>query len=259
MRIRNLTKKSKIERPIEDVLEITASKPMTHPRTRMRLKEKAIARANSGMVQANLPFNFEEQLGKPLLFNSKMVSESEIMDWIMDNLPIGNDTYYIDHETGSNVFTVKVEPTTERNNSEIVLNNAKFKLKVFLNMLLLFDLNMVSESEILDWFLRNFPRNNSKSKYYLEHDEGSNLFVERIARENSKLIKESIRKNRLIDPLVYVGVPLRFDLDEIDEIEIENHLAKSIRYLHDTNLTRGVFYTLDHEIGSDIFIIRRVN
>ena len=52
---------------------------------------------------------------------------------------------------------------------------------------------------------------------------------------------------------------MRFDLDEIDEIEIENHLAKSIRYLHDTSLTRDVFYTLDHEIGSDKFIIRRVN
>ena len=249
----------KIEAPIEDVLEITASKPITHLRTRMRLKEKAIARANSTMVQANLPFNFEEQLGKSLPFNFKMVSGSEIMDWIMDNLPIDNDTYYFDHEAESNVFTVKEEHTTERNNSEMVLNNVKFKLKDFLNMPLLFDLNMVSESEILDWFLRNFPRNNSKSKYYLEHDEGSDLFIVRSARENSKLIKELIRKNRLIDPLVYVGVPLRFDLDEFDEIEIENHLAKSIRYLHDANLTRGVFYTLDHEIGSDIFIIRSVN
>ena len=155
----------------------------------MRPKEKVIARANSAMVQANLPFNFEEQLGKPLLFNLKMVSESEIIDWIMDNLPIDNDTYYIDHETGSNVFTVKEEPTTERNNSEMVLNNVKFKLKNFLNMPLLFDLNVVSEGEILDWFLRNFPRNNSKSKYYLEHDEGSDLFVVRSARENSKLKK----------------------------------------------------------------------
>ena len=62
-----------------------------------------------------------------------------------------------------------------------------------------------------------------------------------------------------MDPLVYVGVPLHFYLDEIDEIEIENHLAKSIRYLNDTNLTRGVLYTLDHEIDSDKFIIRRVN
>ena len=141
----------------------------------------------------------------------------------------------------------------------MVLDDLKIKLKDFLNSALFFDLNMTSESEIEDWLLRNFPKNNSKSKYYIEHEKSSDLYVIRSARQNSKLIKELIRKNRLIDPLVYVGVPLRFDLDEIDEIEIENHLAKSIRYLHDTNLTRGIFYTLDHEIGSVKFIIRRVN
>ena len=54
---------------------------------------------------------------------------------------------------------------------------------------------------------------------------------------------------RLINPLVYVGLPLHFDLDETDEIEIDNHLAKSIKYFDDRNLTCGVFYTLDHEIG----------
>ena len=107
--------------------------------------------------------------------------------------------------------------------------------------------------------LEKIPKNNSKSKYYIEHEKGSDLFVIRSARENSKLIKELIRKNRLIDPIVFVGVPLHFDLDEIDEIEIENHLAKSIKYALERKLTRGVFYTIDHEIGSDKFIIRRVN
>ena len=115
------------------------------------------------------------------------------------------------------------------------------------------NLNMASESEIEDWLLRNFPKNNSKSKYYIEHEKGSDLYVTRSARENSKLIKELIKIKRLIDLLVYVRVSLQFDLLQFD------HLAKSIKYFHDNNLTGGVFYTVDHEIGSDLFMIRRVN
>ena len=141
----------------------------------------------------------------------------------------------------------------------MVLDDLKIKLMDFLNLGLLFDLNVTSESEIEDWLFRNFPKDNSKNKYYTEHEKGSDLYAIRSVHENSKPIKELIRRNRLIDSLVYVGVPLQFDLNEIDEIEIDNHLAKSVKYFHDRNLTRGVFYTLDHEIGSDIFIIRRVN
>ena len=211
------------------------------------------------MVLANIPFDPENFLGVSLLFNLKMVSEFKIEDWISDNFPIGNDELYIEHDPGSKVFTIKKQPTDESICSEMVLNDQKIKLKDVLNMGLTFDLNMTSESEIEDWLLRNFPKNNSKSKYYIEHEKGSDLYVIRSAHENSKLIKELIKIKRLIDPLVYVGVPLRFDLDEIDEIEIDNHLAKSIKYFHDNNLTRGVFYTVDHEIGSDLFTIRRVN
>ena len=40
---------------------------------------------------------------------------------------------------------------------------------------LTFDLNMTSESEIEDWLLRNFPKINSKSKYYIEHEKGSDF------------------------------------------------------------------------------------
>ena len=158
-----------------------------------------------------------------------------------------------------NVFWIKKQPTIESVNSEMVLDVLRIKPKDFLNSALLFDLNITSENEIEDWLLRKFPKNNSESKYYIEHENGSDLYVIRSARENSKLIKKLIKIKKLINPLVYVGVPLRFDLDEINEIEIENHLARSIKYFHDADLTRGVFYTLDHEIGSDIFIIRRVN
>ena len=209
------------------------------------------------MALANLPFDPEKFLGVPLLFNLKMVSEFEIEDWISDNFPIGNDELYIKHNPGSKVFTIKKQATDESVRSEMVLNDQKIKLKDVLNMGLTFDLNMTSESEIEDWLLRNFPKYNSKSKYYIEHEKGSDIYVIRSAQENSKLIKELIKIKRLIDPLVYIGVPLRFDLDEINEID--NHLAKSIKYFHDNNLTHGVFYTVDHETSSDLFIIRRLN
>ena len=80
IRIKNLPKKSKTDDPIEDVLEITAFKHISHPRTRKRLKEKSTARANCAMTLANIPFDPEKFLGVPLLFNLKMVSEFETED-----------------------------------------------------------------------------------------------------------------------------------------------------------------------------------
>ena len=80
IRIKNLPKKSKTDNPIEDVLEITAFKHISHPRTRKRLKEKSTTRANPAMALANMPFDPEKFLGVPLLFNLKMVSEFEIED-----------------------------------------------------------------------------------------------------------------------------------------------------------------------------------
>ena len=211
------------------------------------------------MVLANIPFDFERFLNVPLLLNLKMVSESEIEDYLQNNFPINNDEYIWEHDPGSKVFTIRKQPTIESVNSEMVLDNVKVKLKDFLNTPSMFDLNMTSESKIEDWLLRIFSKDSIKNKCYIEHEKDSDLYVIRSARKNSKLIKELIKINRLIDPLVYVGVPLQFDPDETDELETDNHLAKSIKYFHNRNLTRGVFYTLDHEIGSDVFTIRRVN
>ena len=118
---------------------------------------------------------------------------------------------------------------------------------------------MITETEILKWFWRNFSKSNTKSKYYIEHEKGSDLFVVRSVRFNTELIKELMNNNRPIDPQVLVGVPMKFDLDEIDEPEIEAQIANSIRYVIDRHLTRGVLYTLEHENGSDTFIRRRVN
>ena len=168
------------------------------------------------MVLANIPYDFENWVDKPFLFNLRMTDQMQVEDYLQNNLLINNDDYYIDYKQGTNIFWIKKQPTVESVNSEMVLDDLKIKLKDFLNSALLFDLNMASENEIEDWLLRNFPKNNSESKYYIEHEKGSDLYVIRSARENSKLIKKLIKIKKLINPLVYVGVPLRFDLDEIN-------------------------------------------
>ena len=95
------------------------------------------------MVLANIPFDFAKFLGVPLLFNLKMVSESEIEEYLQNNLPINNADYYWDHGPGSKIFTIGKQPTIESVNSEVVLNDVKIKLKDFLNMPLMFDLNII--------------------------------------------------------------------------------------------------------------------
>ena len=91
------------------------------------------------------------------------------------NFRIGNDEVYIEHDPGSKVFTIKKQPSDEIARSEMVLNDQKIKLNNVLNMGLTFDLNMTSESEIEDWLLRNFPKINTQSKYYIEHEKGSDF------------------------------------------------------------------------------------
>ena len=46
----------------------------------------------------------------------------------------------------------------------MVLDDRKIKLKDFLNAGLFFNLDMVSESQVQKWLLRNFPKDNSKKK-----------------------------------------------------------------------------------------------
>ena len=128
-------------------LEITGLKSISHPRTRKQLKEKAVARANSAAVQINLGIDLENLVDVPLLFNLR-TSEMEIEDWLVDNLAINNDEYYIEHKQGTNVFRIRKKPDTESNNSEMVLNNITVNMEDFINIPLLFDLNKTLESEI---------------------------------------------------------------------------------------------------------------
>ena len=129
---------------------ITGFKPISHLRTRRQLKEKEIACGNSAAVQANFAINAEDFLDVPLLFNLKMTNEMEIEDWLVDNLAVNNDEYYIEHKQGTNVFRMRKEPDSESNSSEMVLTNLTINPEDFLNLPLLFNLNMTRESEIKD-------------------------------------------------------------------------------------------------------------
>ena len=84
----------------------------------------------------------------------------------------------------------------------MVLDDRKIKLKDFLNAGLFFNLDMVSESQVQKWLLRNFPKDNSKKKCYIEHEKGSDVFTIRSAHENSKLIKELIKRKKEVDLLI---------------------------------------------------------
>ena len=149
---KTLPKKTKIIKVVEpkenNDLEITGFKSISHPRTRKQLKEKLVARANSAAVQSNLGIDLENLVDVPLLFNLRMTSEMEIEDWLVDNLAINNDEYYIEHKQGTNVFRIRKEPDTESNNSEMVLNNITVNMEGFINTSLLFYLNKTLESEI---------------------------------------------------------------------------------------------------------------
>ena len=121
------TKTIKVVEPKEnDDLKITGFTPITHPRTKKQIKEKAVAHANSAAVQLNLGIDLENLVDIPLVFNLRMTSEMEIEDWLVENLALNHDEYYIGHKQGTNVFRITKEPDTESNNSEMVLNKHTF-------------------------------------------------------------------------------------------------------------------------------------
>ena len=99
--------------------------------------------------------------------------------------------------------------------------------------------------------MRNIPIN-SKEEYYIEHEKGSNLFIVRNTPTNS----EAVRANTFINPEEYLNRPLRFDLDETDETEIEDWIMRSIRYWIRRNEENTRYY-IDHPDSSELFIIKR--
>ena len=71
-----------------------------------------------------------------------MTDEMKIEDWLVNNLAVNND----EHKQGTNVFRIRKEPDSESNNSEMVLTNLTINPEDFLNLPLLFSLNMTRES-----------------------------------------------------------------------------------------------------------------
>ena len=196
---------------------ITGFKPISHRRTRRQLKEKEIASGNSAAVQANFAINPEGFLDVLLLFNRKKTNEMEIEDWLVDNLAVNNDEYYIKHEQGTNVFRIRKEPDSESNNSEMVLRNLTINPEDFLYLPLLFNLNMTRESEIEDWLLGNIQINNEE-EYYIEHKKGSNLFIVRKPSANS----DTVKANSFVNPEEFLNVPLLFDLNKTMKLKFKN-------------------------------------
>ena len=171
----------------------------------------------------------------------------------MENLAVNNDEYYIEHKQGTNVFRIRKEPDSESNNSEMVLTNLTINPEDFLNLPLLFNLNMTRESEIEDLLLRNIQTNNEE-EYYIEHKKGSNLFIVRKPNANS----DAVKANSFINPEEFLNVPLFYDINETGGNEIENWMVKSIQYWITKNApTNNSRYYIDHPNNSKLFVIRR--
>ena len=84
----------------EDI--ILVSKQPIHPREIIKKKTKLLefdARTLKEIPYINIdvPIDTTE-------------SENEMTDRIIQNLPVNNDSYYIDHEEGSNTFPIKEDP-----------------------------------------------------------------------------------------------------------------------------------------------------
>ena len=205
------------------------------------------------MVQANFTINPEDFLDALLFFNLRMTDEMEIEDWLEDNLSVNNGKYYIEHKQGTDVFRIRKEPGSESNNSEMVLTNLTINPEDFLNLPLLFNLDMTRESEIEDRLLRNIQTNNEE-EYYIEHKKGSNLFIVRKPSVNS----DAVKANSFINLEEFLNVSLLFDLNKTSDNEIENWMVKSIQYWITKNApTDNSRYYIDHPNNSNLFVIRR--
>ena len=222
-----------------------------YPRTRKRLKEKAIAWANSKIVQAELKYGIKTLIDVPLLFNLKMTDKFEVEDWLADNLALNNDDYYIKHKCGSNVFRIRKEPDAESNNSEMVLNNLDIDIEGFIGPPLFFNLNQTTESGIKNWIEKNILVE-LEEDYYVEHEEGSDLFKVRNKRKNY----ESLRAGGFINPQSYLNVPIQLDLDGTNEDKIEEWIVKCIRYWLMVTRDNTKFY-FENTNGSDEFVMKK--
>ena len=68
---------------------------------------------------------------------------------------------------------------------------------------------------------------------------------------------EAVIANAFINPDEFLNVTLLFDLDVASELEIENWIVKSIKYLLENVKENYSRYYIDHLNGSNVFIIRK--
>ena len=71
------------------------------------MKEKRIARRNTAALEAGVRFDPEEYHDELLPFDFKKTNEEKIFDRLLENIPEGNDTYFIKHREGTNVFRLR--------------------------------------------------------------------------------------------------------------------------------------------------------
>ena len=83
---------------------IFKGKTFAHLKTRKKIKERRLARGNSAAVKADFAIDPEDYIDKLLVFDLKTTSEDEVFDWLVTNMTVDNDIYYIEHEECSNVF-----------------------------------------------------------------------------------------------------------------------------------------------------------
>ena len=114
--IKTLKNEKKAESKTKDAIrsknpeiEITKTRAISHPNTIRKIREKNLARGNSAAVKVDFAIDPEDYLDKPLVFDLKMTTEDEIFDWLVTNMAVDNDIYYIEHKDGSNIFRIRKE------------------------------------------------------------------------------------------------------------------------------------------------------
>ena len=78
-----------------------------HPKDRKKLRERRLARGNSAAVNALFSIDRENYVDKPLVFDMNTTRVDDIFDWLISNMTSDNDTYWIKHKEGSNVFQIR--------------------------------------------------------------------------------------------------------------------------------------------------------
>ena len=115
-----LKRLAKVDDKLHFVREVASVKPKHTSKTKKRIEKMRLtndqieATINNSSMLMDGEFNFSPQkiLNKKLIFDISMVDEETIMDKIIEGLDdpyLENDKYWIEHEPGSNYFTLRLE------------------------------------------------------------------------------------------------------------------------------------------------------